>query len=95
MYDFLENILVYIDNILDGYMYDYELKKWWFVFCYFYFECININKYIWFFIIVKDNVIERVCLYIDVNIFMFEKMFFVRVDLNFLLFDQKIEMLEM
>lgn len=87
VFDFQNKILVYIDNIVDGYIYSYELQKWWDVFCYIYFECINKRNLVWFFIIVKDDVIEKVCVYIDVNILVLEKMFFVRVDLYFLMFD--------
>lgn len=85
VFNFSDKILVYIDNIFDGYLYWYELKKWWDVFCYFYFVFINDNDFICFFIIVKDNVIENVCVYIKVNVFVFKKYFFVEEEFFFLL----------
>lgn len=39
-----KNTLVYVDNLLDGYMYQHELRKWWCSLCYFYFERIQPEK---------------------------------------------------
>lgn len=70
--------LVYIDNLLDGYMYQHELRKWWCSLCYFYFERIQPEKNIRLLITAKDNVIKEACDHIGANIF--EMTFYLNVE---------------
>lgn len=42
-------LLVYIDNILDGFIYREKVRKWWHSLCYFYFFCLSKNKKIFIF----------------------------------------------
>lgn len=94
-FDLKRKTLVYIDNILDGYIYNHELQRWWDALCYIYFECINKKNSIRLLITAKDNVIEKACAHIDANIPALEKMFFVRADSNPLTLDEKIEIINM
>lgn len=94
-FDLKEKIVVYIDNIFDGYIYWYLLKKWWDIFCYFYFNFIKDNDFICFLIIVKDNVIENVCVYIKVNVFVFKKFFFVEEEFFFFIIEEMICIIDM
>lgn len=73
-----KNTLVYIDNLLDGYMYQHELHKWWCSLCYFYFERIQPEKNIRLLITAKDNVLKEACDYIGANIF--EMTFYLNVE---------------
>lgn len=62
------NTLVYIDNLLDGYIYQHELRKWWCSLCYFYFERIQPEKNIRLLVTAKDNVIKEACDHIGANV---------------------------
>lgn len=73
-----KNTLVYIDNLLDGYMYQHELHKWWCSLCYFYFERIQPEKNIRLLITAKDHVLKEACDHIGVNIF--EMTFYLNVE---------------
>lgn len=73
-----KNTLVYIDNLLDGYIYQHELRKWWCSLCYFYFERIQPEKNIRLLVTAKDNVIKEACDHIGANIF--EMRFYLNVE---------------
>lgn len=62
------NTLVYIDNLLDGYIYQHELRTWWCSLCYFYFERIQPEKNIRLLVTAKDNVIREACDHIGANV---------------------------
>lgn len=94
-FDLQNKTLVYIDNIVDGYINSHELQKWWDALCYIYFECINKKNSVRLLITAKDDVIEKACAHIDSNIPALEKMFFVRADSYPLTLDQKIEIITM
>lgn len=64
-----KDTLVYIDNLLDGYIYQHELRKWWCSLCYFYFERIQPGKNIRLLVTAKDTVIKEACDHIGANIF--------------------------
>lgn len=87
-----KNTLVYIDNLLDGYMYQPELRKWWYSLCYFYFERIQPDKNIRLLVTAKDNVIKDACEHIGVNIF--DKGFYLNVNSFPLTEDERIDILE-
>lgn len=63
-----ENMLVYIDNILDGFLYREKVQNWWSSLCYFYFKQVKINKNIRLLITAKDSVKEEACDYIREDI---------------------------
>lgn len=67
VFDIKEKIVIIIDNIFDGYLFSYLFYRWWYFFCYFYFE--NVWKWndICFIIIVKKDVVEKVSVYLKVN----------------------------
>lgn len=46
-------------------------------------------------IIVKDNIIEYVCVYVKVNVFIFKKYFFVEEELFFLLIKEMLNIVIM
>lgn len=71
------------------------MKKWWDIFCYFYFNFIKDINFICFLIIVKDNVIENVCVYIKVNVFIFKKYFFVEEEFFFLICEEMLSIVIM
>lgn len=71
------------------------MKKWWDIFCYFYFIFIKDNDFICFIIIVKDNVIKNVCVYIKVNFFVFKNYFFVEEEFFFLLVNEMLSIVIM
>lgn len=68
---------VYIDNIFDGYIYCENVWYWWYFFCYFYFWYVKKFKDIYFLIIVKEDVVEEVLEYINVDIFLIDNISFV------------------
>lgn len=95
-FDLQRKTLVYIDNILDGYIYNHEFQRWWGALCYIYFEYIYEKNSIRLLITAKDNVIEKACAHVDAAMIPdLEKMFFVRADSNPLTLDQKIKILKM
>lgn len=90
----LENdTLVYIDNLLDGYMYQHELRKWWCSLCYFYFERIQPEKNIRLLITAKDNVIKEACDHIGANIS--EMIFYLNVKSFPLTHDERKDILKL
>lgn len=95
-FDLQRKTLVYIDNILDGYIYNHEFQRWWDALCYIYFEYIYEKNSIRLLITAKDNVIEKACAHVDAAMIPnLEQMFFVRADSNPLTLDQKIKILKM
>lgn len=61
-----DKTLVYIDNMMDGWMYESELQRWWSSLCFFYFKhCKNNTRLL---ITAKDVVIEEACEHIAQNI---------------------------
>lgn len=88
-----KNTLVYIDNLLDGYMYQHELRKWWCSLCYFYFERIQPEKNIRLLITGKDNVIKEACDHIGANIF--EMIFYLNMDSFPLTHDERKDILKL
>lgn len=63
-----EKTLVYIDNILDGFLYREKVQNWWSSLCYFYFEHVKNNHNIRLLITAKDSVKEEACSYIREDI---------------------------
>lgn len=88
-----KNTLVYIDNLLDGYMYQHELHKWWCSLCYFYFERIQPDKNIRLLITAKDNVLKEACDHIGANIF--EMTFYLNVESYPLTEDERKDILKL
>lgn len=70
-------LFVYIDNIFDGFINNENVWYWWYFFCYFFFLYVKKFKDIYFLIIVKDDVVEEVLEYINVDIFLIENICFV------------------
>lgn len=60
--------LVYIDNILDGFLYREKVQNWWNSLCYFYFDHVKTDKNIRLLITAKDSVKEKACVYIREDI---------------------------
>lgn len=61
-----DKTLVYIDNMMDGWMNESELQRWWSSLCFFYFtHCKNNTRLL---ITAKDDVIEEACEHIAQNI---------------------------
>lgn len=58
-----KDTLVYIDNIIDGFLYQQKVKKWWHCLCYFYFERVKGDKNIHTHLLItaKDGVIKEAC----------------------------------
>lgn len=87
-------LFVYIDNIIDGFIYCEKVWKWWYFFCYFFFRYVKKLKNIYFLIIVKEDVVEEVFEYINVDVFLIDNVCFVWEGLFCLLDEEKIEILE-
>lgn len=79
-----DKTLVYIDNILDGFLYRHQLRKWWDTLCYFYFNSIKDDDSIRLLITAKDTVIENACAHINANVPVLKKYFFVRRIVSFI-----------
>lgn len=77
VFDLKENTVVYIDNIFDGYIYQYQLKKWWDALCYFYFNFIKDKDSVRLLITAKDKVIENACAHVRANVPLLKTFFFV------------------
>lgn len=58
-FDIEEKTVIIIDNIFDGYLYSYPLRRWWHSLCYFYFENVRKRNDIRLIITAKKDVIEK------------------------------------
>lgn len=87
-------LFVYIDDIFDGFIYCEKVWKWWYFFCYFFFWFVKELNNIYFLIIVKEDVVEEVFEYINMDIFLFNNVCFVWEGLFCLLEEEKILILE-
>lgn len=94
-FEIKEKTLVYIDNIFDGYIYRYEVQKWWNSLCYFYFEYIRNIKTTRLLITAKDNAIAEAFKLIETDSEFIEKRFFVKVESFPLSFEEKKDILTM
>lgn len=58
-----KDTLVYIDNIIDGFLYQQKVQKWWHCLCYFYFERVKGDKNIHTHLLItaKESVIKEAC----------------------------------
>lgn len=61
-----KDTLVFIDNFIDGFLYQQKVKKWWHCLCYFYFERVKRNGNIRTHLLTtaKDGVINEACIQI-------------------------------
>lgn len=92
-FDLEERTIIYVDNMLDGFMYRHNLNRWWNAFCYFYNEYIDKTDGIYLLITAKENVVEKACAICQVNIPFLVKSFFVKADLFHFSFEEKLEIL--
>lgn len=84
--------IVYIDNILDEFLYREKVQKWWDSLCYFYFEHVKSDKNVCLLITAKDNVIKEACKHIREDIV--RSTFFLRAEMYPLTYDEKLKILE-
>lgn len=87
-------LLVYIDNILDGFIYREKVRKWWHSLCYFYFRLVKKSKNIHLLITAKEDVVEEAFEHINADAFSIDNSCFVREGLFCLSDEEKIEILE-
>lgn len=87
-------LLVYIDNILDGFIYREKVRKWWYSLCYFYFRLVKKSKNIHLLITAKEDVVEEAFEHINADAFSIDNACFVREGLFCLSDEEKIEILE-
>lgn len=87
-------LLVYIDNILDGFIYREKVRKWWHSLCYFYFRLVKKSKNIHLLITAKEDVVEEAFEHINAEAFSIDNACFVRQGLFCLSDEEKIEILK-
>lgn len=87
-------LLVYIDNILDGFIYREKVRKWWHSLCYFYFRLVKKSKNIHLLITAKEDVVEEAFEHINAEAFSIDNACFVRQSLFCLSDEEKIEILK-
>lgn len=87
-------LLVYIDNILDGFIHRENVRHWWYSLCYFYFRHIKKSKDIHLLITAKEDVAEEALEHINADIFSIDNTSFVREGAFCLSDKEKIEILE-
>lgn len=87
-------LLVYIDNILDGFIYREKVRKWWHSLCYFFFRHVKKSKNIHLLITAKEDVVDEAFEHINADVFSIDNACFVREGLFCLSDVEKIEILE-
>lgn len=87
-------LLVYIDNILDGFIHRENVRHWWYSLCYFYFRHVKKSKDIHLLITAKEDVAEEALEHINADIFSIDNTSFVREGAFCLSDKEKIEILE-
>lgn len=84
--------IVYIDNILDEFLYREKVQKWWDSLCYFYFKHLKSDKNVRLLITAKDNVIKEACKHIREDIV--ESTFFFRAEMYPFTYEEKLKILK-
>lgn len=87
-------LLVYIHDILDGFIYREKVRKWWHSLCYFFFRLVKNSKNIHLLITAKEDVVEEAFEHINSDTFSLYNACFVREGLFCLSEKEKIEILE-
>lgn len=87
-------LLVYIDNILDGFIYHEKVRKWWHSLCYFFFRHVKKSKHIHLLITAKEHVIEEAFEHVNAETFSIDNVCFVRESKFCLSEEEKVAILE-
>lgn len=87
-------LLVYIDNIIDGFIHREKVRKWWHSLCYFFFRHVKKSKNIHLIITAKEDAVEEAFEHINADAFSIDNACFVREGLFCLSDEEKIEILE-
>lgn len=87
-------LLVYIDNILDGFINRENVRHWWYSLCYFFFRYVKKSKDIHLLITAKEDVAREALEHINADTFSIDNVCFVREGAFCLSDEEKIEILE-
>lgn len=87
-------LLVYIDNILDGFIHRENVRHWWYSLCYFFFRYVKKSKHIHLLITAKEDVVGEALEHINADTFSIDNACFVREGEFCLSDEEKIEILE-
>lgn len=91
--DIKTKLLVYIDNILDGFIHRENVRHWWYSLCYFFFRHVKKSEDIHLLITAKEDVAAEAFEHINEDTFSIDNACFVREGAYSLSDEEKIEIL--